>query len=88
MKGVSSNPALRSFSTCYGVVNLKLLCDPPPPSGYPASGWVGPRVGGWVSQNLGRANIPPPPPPQGNVSAPGARRASFVTRAPLVDCCR
>ena len=22
MKGVSSNPALRSFSTCYGVVNL------------------------------------------------------------------
>ena len=23
----------------------------------------------------------------GNVSAPGARRASFVTRAPPVDCC-
>ena len=29
MKGVSSNPALHSFSTCYGVVNLKLLCDAP-----------------------------------------------------------
>ena len=24
----------------------------------------------------------------GNVSEPGARRASFVTRAPPVDCCR
>ena len=24
----------------------------------------------------------------GNVSAPGARRASFVTRALPVDCCR
>ena len=24
----------------------------------------------------------------GNVSAPGTRRASFVTRAPPVDCCR
>ena len=63
MKGVSSNPALHSFSTCYGVVNLKLLCDPPPPpQGYPAGGWVGLRVGGWVSQNPGRANSPPPPP--------------------------
>ena len=29
-----------------------------------------------------------PRPPRGNVSAPGARRASFVTRALPVDCCR
>ena len=28
------------------------------------------------------------PPQGGNVSAPGARRASFVTCAPPVDCCR
>ena len=42
MKGVSSNPALRSFSTCYGVVNLKLLCDPP--SLRVSGKWVG----GWV----------------------------------------
>ena len=61
MKGVSPNPALHSSGTCYGVVNLKLLCDPPP-SGYPAGGWVGLRVGGWVSQNPGRANFTPSPP--------------------------
>ena len=30
----------------------------------------------------------PPRPLWGNVSAPGARRASFVTRALPVDCCR
>ena len=32
--------------------------------------------------------VTPPPPQRGNVSAPGARRASFVTRAQTVDCCR
>ena len=67
-KGVSTNPVVHIFSTCYGVVNLnlfhpKLLCDPPPP-GYLAGGWVGLRVGGWVSQNPGRAKSPPPPPPK------------------------
>ena len=41
MKGVSPNPALHSSGTCYGVVNLKLLCDPPPPQGIR-------QVGGWV----------------------------------------
>ena len=30
----------------------------------------------------------PNPSSRGNVSAPGARRASFVTRALPVDCCR
>ena len=52
--GAGSNPAVHTVNTCCGVVNLnlfhpKLLCDPPlPPSGYPAGGWVGLRVGGWV----------------------------------------
>ena len=47
-RGVSTNPVVHMFSTCYGVVNLnllhpKLLCDPlpPPPQGI----W---QVGGWV----------------------------------------
>ena len=70
-KGVSTNPVVHIFGACYGVVNLnlfhpKLLCDPPPPlppSGYPAGGWVGLRVGGWVSQNTGRANLTHSRPP-------------------------
>ena len=41
MNVVSSNPPAHSFSSCYGVVNLKLLCDPPPPQGIR-------QVGGWV----------------------------------------
>ena len=32
------------------------------PSGYLVGGWVGLRVGGWVSQNSGRASLIPPPP--------------------------
>ena len=52
MKGVSSNPALHSLSTCYGVVNLKLLCDPP----LRVSGrWMGGSESGWVG---GSAKIP------------------------------
>ena len=42
----------------------KLLCDPPAPPpplpGYPAGGRVGLRVGGWVSQNPGWANLTSP----------------------------
>ena len=47
-RGVSLNPVVHSFSTCYGVVNLnllhpELLCDPPPPSPQGIR-----QVGGWV----------------------------------------
>ena len=57
-KGVSTNPVVHIFSTCFGVVNLhlfhpKLLCDPPPPQGIR-------QVGGWVG---GSANLTPPPSP-------------------------
>ena len=45
MKVVSSNSPVHSFSSCYGVVTLKLLCDPP----LRVSGrWVGGSESGWV----------------------------------------
>ena len=40
MKPVSLNPPVHSFSTCYGVVNLKLLCDPPAQGIRQVGGWV------------------------------------------------
>ena len=59
IKEAYSNPAVHIFSSCYGqpaFVSSKIaLCPPPPPSGYPA--------GGWVSQTPFRANSNSPPPP-------------------------
>ena len=52
-------------------------------------GWEGVMSGGGRGQlQSPAANLTPPPRIWGNVSAPGARRASFVTRALPVDCCR
>ena len=48
------------------VVGRSSFVTPAPSSGYPAGGWmglgVGGWVGGWVSQNPGRALTPPSPP--------------------------
>ena len=61
---VSSNPPARNLSSCYGVVNLKLLCDPPPPLRV-SSRCVGGSESGWVGQPKSREGqrTPPPPPP-------------------------
>ena len=76
MNVVSSNPRAHSFSSCYGVVNLKLLCDPPLRV---SSRWVGGSESGWVGQPKSREGELNPPPPSITKQRPVSYREDIVT---------